>query len=193
MKKLSFFANLGLGQEKEYFVEQLSMLLSAGMPVITALSAIKKEIKSGRLKKIIEEVSVGIEAGSSISTALDSGGIFPQSTISLIRIGEKSGRLAENLKVVAKQQQKDKEFRSKTASAMMYPLFVFSLTIIVGLGIAWFILPRLATVFAQLKRPAGHHPLSDKLRYFPGSIRHHCYSCSTTYWPVKSVFSVYFF
>lgn len=127
------------------------MLLAAGMSVTTALSAIKKEIKSGKLKKIIEEASVSIEAGSSISTALDSVGIFPQSTISLIRIGEKSGRLAENLKVVAKQQQKDKEFRSKTASAMMYPLFVSGLTVIVGLGIAWFILPRLATVFAQLK------------------------------------------
>lgn len=151
MKKLSIFANFGLGQEKEYFIEQLSMLLTAGMPVITALSAIKKEIKSGRLKKIIEDVSAGVEAGSSISTALDSVGIFPRSTISLIRIGEQSGRLAENLKVIATQQHKEREFRSKTASAVMYPLFVFSLTVVVGVGIAWFILPRLATVFAQLK------------------------------------------
>ncbi len=148
---MKLFTNLGLGQEKEYFIEQLSMLLAAGMPVVTALSAIKKEIKSGRLKKIIEEVSASIEAGSSISAALDLAGIFPRSTVSLIRIGEKSGRLSENLKVVALQGQKDREFRSKTASAMMYPLFVFFLTMIVGLGIAWFILPRLATVFAQLK------------------------------------------
>ncbi len=151
MKKLPIFPNLGLGKEKEYFVEQLSMLLAAGMPVITGLSAIKKEIKSRRLKKIIEEISVNIEAGLSISAALDSVGIFPQSTISLIRIGEQSGRLVENLKVIATQQKKDREFRSKVASATMYPLFVFSLTILVGLGTAWFILPRLATVFAQLK------------------------------------------
>jgi type II secretory pathway component PulF len=148
---LSIFANIGLGQEKEYFIEQLSMLLSAGMPVVTALSSIKKEIKSGRLKKIIENMSVSIESGASISAAMGPAGIFSKSTISLIRIGEQSGRLAKNLKVVAVQQQKEREFRSKTASAMMYPLFVFSLTLIVGLGIAWFILPRLATVFAQLK------------------------------------------
>lgn len=151
MKMLSIYANFGLGQEKEYFIDQLSMLLAAGMPVITALSAIKSEIKSGRLKKVISNISAGIEAGSSISTTLEMTGIFPQSAISLIRIGEQSGRLAENLKVVAKDQQKEKEFRSKTASAMMYPLFVFSLTVIVGLGVTWFVLPRLATVFAQLK------------------------------------------
>ena len=33
----------------------------------------------------------------------------------------------------------------------MYPVFVLSLTVIIGVGIAWFILPKLATVFAQLK------------------------------------------
>lgn len=151
MKKPPFFANFGLGQEKDYFVEQFSMLLAAGLPVITALSAIQNDIKSAKLKKIIQEMSAGIEAGSSISTALASAGLFPQATISLIRIGEQSGRLAENLKVVAGQQQKEREFRSQTASAMMYPFFVFLLTLVVGLGIAWFILPRLATVFAQLK------------------------------------------
>jgi len=148
---MSIFANFGLGQEKEYFIEQLSMLLASGMPVITALSAIKKEIKSARLKNIIDKLSVSIETGSSISTALDSIGIFPQSTISLIRIGEQSGRLTENLKVIVSQQHKEREFRSKTASAVMYPVFIFSLTIIVGLSVAWFVLPRLATVFSQLK------------------------------------------
>ena len=38
--------NFGLGKEKEYFIEQLSMLLGAGMPVSPALASIEKEIKS---------------------------------------------------------------------------------------------------------------------------------------------------
>src|SRR3989338_247335 len=148
--KIAFFANLGLGKEKEYFIEQLSMLLAAGMPVVTALPAIENEIKSGRLKKIIAEVGAEIESGSTISASLEKAGIFGASTISLIRIGEESGRLSENLKVVALQEQKEREFRSKISSAMMYPAFVFGLTIAVGLAIAWFILPRLASVFASL-------------------------------------------
>ena len=148
--KISIFANFGLGKEKEYFIEQLSMLLGAGMPVAVALSAIGKEIKSSRLKQIISVIGNDIESGSTISASLEKTGIFQQSTISLIRIGEQSGRLSENLKVVALQEQKDREFRSKISSAMMYPGFVFTLTIAVGLGIAWFILPRLATVFASL-------------------------------------------
>lgn len=120
------------------------------MPVSAALDSIEKEIKSGRLKKIIAGIAADIDSGSTISAALSKAGVFPQSTISLIKIGEQSGRLAENLKVVALQEQKEREFRSKISSAMMYPAFVFSLTIAVGLSIAWFILPRLATVFASL-------------------------------------------
>jgi len=111
-------------REKEYFIEQLSMLLGAGMPVSTALSSIEKEINSKRLKKIISEIGTEIDAGSTISAALEKAGVFPQSTISLIRIGEQSGRLSENLKVVALQEQKEREFRSKINSAMMYPAFV---------------------------------------------------------------------
>lgn len=137
-------------KEKEYFIEQLSMLLGAGMPVSPALASIEKEIKSGRLKKIIAGIGSDIDSGSTISASLEKAGIFPPSTISLIRIGEQSGRLSENLKVVALQEQKEREFRSKISSAMMYPAFVFSLTIAVGLSIAWFILPRLASVFASL-------------------------------------------
>jgi type II secretory pathway component PulF len=48
------------------------------------------------------------------------------------------------------QQQKERDFSSKVKSAMAYPAFVLSVTFAVGLGIAWFILPRLATVFASL-------------------------------------------
>lgn len=150
MKRLSFFANFGLGREKDYFIEQLSMLLGAGLPVALALSSIEKEIKSGRLKKIIASIKTDIDSGSAISSSLENSSIFPQSTISLIKIGEQSGRLSINLKVVALQEEKEREFRSKITSAMMYPGFVFTLTIVVGLGIAWFILPRLASVFASL-------------------------------------------
>lgn len=34
---------------------------------------------------------------------------------------------------------------------MIYPVVVLSLTVIVGLGIAWFVLPRLASVFSSLR------------------------------------------
>jgi len=142
---------LFLGNERDSFVENLSMLISSGMPIMTALDSIAQEISSRRLKRIISIIKSDIESGFPLWRALARSNLFPEYAVSIIRLGEESGRLFDNLKVVVTEQEKAREFRSKIHSAMIYPLFVLSFTMIIGIGIAWFILPRLALVFSQLK------------------------------------------
>jgi type IV pilus assembly protein PilC len=149
--KSSFWGGFGLGEERNSFLSNLTMLIDAGIGILSSLEAIKKETRSKRMLKIIDEIKDDIESGSSLWQALDNVKIFSSQIISLVRIGEKSGRLSENLKVVTLQQQKDREFSSKIRSAMIYPIFVLSISIIVALGIAWFILPNLASVFLSFK------------------------------------------
>ena len=138
------------GAEKDYFIENLALLISSGMSMLSAIEAISYEIKSKRLKKIIEGLKDDIGAGFSFSKAIERAGLFPEHIISLVRIGEKSGRLSENLKIISTSQKKDRSFRSKIYSAMMYPVLVLVLIFVIGTGIAWFILPRLAQTFSQL-------------------------------------------
>jgi type II secretory pathway component PulF len=142
---------LGLAKEREYFVENLSMLISGGMPIIGALGAISQELRSRRMKNIIAVMKSDIESGYPLWKTLANTALFPEHSVSLIRLGEESGKLIENLKVVSVEQEKERVFKSKLHSAMMYPIFVLLLTVIIGIGIAWFILPKLATVFSQLK------------------------------------------
>lgn len=149
-KKLSRFLVLGMGKDKEYFLENLSMLMASGMEVMLALEAIKKEVRTTAAKKVIDKLKEQIEEGYSLSEALISTRIFSDYAISLIKIGEKSGRLKENLKVIIDQEEKTRTFKSKIKSAMMYPLLILALSATIGIGIAWFILPRLANVFSQL-------------------------------------------
>ena len=145
------YFTFGLGKERDYFVENLSMLISGGMPIITALDSIAAEVRSRRMKNIIANIKSDIESGSPLWRTLGSSKLFPEHAVSLIRLGEQSGKLTQNLKMVATEQEKDRALKSKLRSAMMYPIFVLSLTVIIGVGIAWFILPKLATVFSQLK------------------------------------------
>lgn len=140
-----------LNKDRDYFIENLSMLVEAGMPILNVIDTITKELRSSRMKKILALVREDIESGSLIWKALQKTNLFAEHTISLIRLGEESGKLRDNLKVVAIEQEKDRVFKSKLSSAMMYPAFVLLLTVIIGVGIAWFILPKLALVFAQLK------------------------------------------
>lgn len=149
--KASFFDTFGLGKERDHFIENLSMLVLSGMSITTALSSITKETEDPRMKKILTTMTSDIEAGSTIWKAFDKTTLFKGYTISLIRLGEESGKFADNLHVVALEEEKEREFKSKVKSALMYPVFVLALTAIVGTGISWFILPKLAKIFIDLK------------------------------------------
>lgn len=148
--KINFFENLFLSKEKDYFFTNLSMLLEAGMTVVDSISALAKETHSRPMQRILAKMMEDVENGFPLSQALLNNGLASTHTASIIRVGEESGRLAQNLKIIALSEEKNRDFRSKIRSAMVYPMFVFGVTIIVGLVVVWFILPRLASVFAQL-------------------------------------------
>lgn len=141
----------GLGKDRQYIIENLSMLIASGMPITEALDAIENELHSDRNRQVVSKIKKDIDSGSPLWKSLGNTSIFPSYAVSLIRIGEESGRLSDNLHAISLQQRKDKVFISRIRSAMMYPMFVLSLTFIVGIGIAWFILPKLSSVFSNLK------------------------------------------
>jgi type IV pilus assembly protein PilC len=150
-KKLSYFATFGLTKERDQFIENLSMLVLSGMPLAGALTAITRDTKNPSMRKILENILAELDAGSPLWKSFDRTNLFKGYTISLLRIGEESGKFAENLKVVSLQQEKERNLNSKVKSALMYPVFVLVLVVVIGLGIAWFILPKLAKIFADLK------------------------------------------
>lgn len=140
-----------LGQSRNYFLENLSMLVGSGMGISEALVGTRAGISSPTMLRIVDKIIVDTDAGMPLWVALEEARLFPSHAISLIKIGEETGRLNENLKVIGLEQEKDRLFKSKIRSAMVYPIFVLSLTVIIGMGIAWFILPKLATVFGQMR------------------------------------------
>lgn len=147
----NFWQNLWIGEEREYFIENLSLLLTSGMNIASVVGALRAEMRSSRMQKVIGQLARDIDEGMPLSRALQRTHLLPAHVISLIKIGEESGRLSENLKVVVAEREKDRIFRSKVRSAMMYPILVLTLTVVIGVAVAWFVLPRLATVFAELQ------------------------------------------
>jgi type IV pilus assembly protein PilC len=138
-------------KEREYFVENLALLLKSAVPVGDALDSLAMTTKNSAMKKALTQMNTDIDAGYSLANALERSGLASGQTLALIRLGEASGHLVENLQLAAEQEEKQHLFRSKVRSALIYPSFVLSLTVIVGLGVAWFLLPRLADTFTQLQ------------------------------------------
>jgi len=148
--KVPFFLKFGLKKEVYFFIENLSVLLSAGMNISLSVRSIQEETDSRRMRKILADIADKVESGSPLHDALEQSGVFSQRILSLIRVGEQSGRLVENLEVVVLQNEKETLFRSKVRSSLMYAVIVFTLAIVIGVGTAWFVLPKLALFFSEL-------------------------------------------
>jgi type II secretory pathway component PulF len=154
-------------KEREYFTENLALLLKSAVPVSGALESLANSTNNKSMKKALARLGVDIEAGFSLADALERSGITEDQTLALVRLGEASGHLVDNLQLAAQQEEKRHVFHAKVRSALIYPAFVLGLTLIVGLGVAWFLLPRLAGTFSQLNVKL---PLISKLMIHFGTF-----------------------
>jgi type IV pilus assembly protein PilC len=141
------YLSIGFGDERDYFIENLSLLIASGMGILSALSALKSSVKTRKMKRIINTIESMVESGMPLWKAFDEVGFLSERVISLVRSGEEAGRLPEHLNLVTIQQHKEKVFRSRLRSALLYPGIVFLLAIIVALGSTWVVLPNLISIF----------------------------------------------
>lgn len=140
----------GLGKEKIHFVENLAILLNSGLSVVDALKTIEMELRVKPMKKIVRTVIEEVESGIALWRAMENQNFFSPYALSLIRIGEEAGSLSKNMEYLSVQQEKDRSLRSKVKMAMIYPSIVLSMTMIITLGLAWFVLPQLVGVLLSL-------------------------------------------
>jgi hypothetical protein len=49
------YLNIGFGDEKDYFIENLSLLISSGLGITAALLAIKPGLKKRRMIKLVNK------------------------------------------------------------------------------------------------------------------------------------------
>ena len=142
-------------ETKEYIIENLSMLLSTGVSVSESIESIAKEIPKKSVRQILMTMLRQIDDGMPFSDAIGRTGLFNESVVKLIEVGESSGRLPENLHVIAQQMHKTNVMAAKIKSAMLYPAFLVGLLFLVGTGVGVFLLPRLLSILTGLDVKVG--------------------------------------
>ena len=136
------------------FCEQLKSLLSAGVPLLEALRIIGQRIKGPGLKPAL----VKLNDGCPLSEALH--GFLPQMALGSLRGGERAGDLEGVLGQLANYYEERAEIEEKLISALVYPVFIFCLSLVCLVGLAVFVLPELSGVFADV---GGELPLITRI------------------------------
>ncbi|OQX60130.1 hypothetical protein DRP98_01355 [candidate division KSB1 bacterium] len=133
------------------FTKQLTTLLKAGVPLLSALEALVEQASNSKLRSIIQDIYISVESGNSFSDALDKHrDVFPKLYASSVRAGEMSGSLDEVLERMATMLTYEKETRDKIKSAMRYPIIVVCALVLAFVILILMVIPKFAAMFQQL-------------------------------------------
>lgn len=132
--------------ELTFILRNLATLVGNGVPLPKALATLAQEDTLTKHRNLINSLRRKVETGTPFSTAmLDSPGVCDRLTASQIRIGERSGTLADTLAQLAKNRDKSRELKSEIIKKIAYP----AMLVVLGTGLITFLLLYVVPVFEK--------------------------------------------
>lgn len=133
-------------KKKEQFYAEISLLLSAGTDIKTALELIVDETEKEKDKKLLEGIKDDIINGLSFSEALQKTGKFTEYEYYSLKVGEETSRVDVVLSDLALFFKQKVEQKRKLSSTLTYPIvLLFS-----AFGMVIFLLKFLVPLFQDI-------------------------------------------
>ena len=131
------------------FNQQLAALLRAGIPILQAITMLRRRATSPRLRAVLESVEEAIRGGSALSQAFAAqGATFPRIYTASILAGERSGALDEVLSRYVNYMRRSVGLRRKIRGALAYPTFLLFACLAMVIFLTTFVVPRMSELFA---------------------------------------------
>lgn len=132
------------------FTRQLSVLVSANLPLVQALKVLVNQLGNPQLQVVVAEIAGEVEGGMKLSRALARHPKqFGDFYVNIVRSGETSGKLDEVLNYLADQLEKDYDLNGKIKGAMIYPAFILGGLFIVATLMMAFVVPQLTKILVE--------------------------------------------
>ncbi len=141
-------------KELARFSREAGTMLAAGVTLSRVMEIILSRNIEPKEKKIYTDILQALKGGSSFSDALKAQtNVFPDLFINMIMAGEASGQLDKTILKMASYYESESRMRGKIKSAMTYPIFLLSLTVLVVICLFAFVLPKFFTMFKGAALP----------------------------------------
>ena len=138
-------------EELVMFTRQLSAMVSAGVPILRALSSMAQHAETAGFRDTINAIIKDVEGGMALADAL---GKHPDSFndiyVNMVAAGEAGGILDDILKRLALQQEKNASIKKKIKGAMTYPMVLVVITIGAFFGLMIFVIPVIGRTIKDL-------------------------------------------
>lgn len=131
------------------FSRTLGTLMSAGVPVLNALIIVRDTSGNELVAQAVMKVHDAVKEGEGISKPLGATKVFPQMVISMIEVGEETGRMPDMLEKVANTYDEEVDNAVDALTSLLEPIMIVVLAVIVGTIVIGLFAP-LATIIQKL-------------------------------------------
>jgi type IV pilus assembly protein PilC len=129
---------------------QISTLFQAQVSALKVFSLLAEEAENEKLRTALSEVANDLQGGSPISKALEGHPkIFSRFYVSMVRVGEETGRLEEIFGHLADYLDRTYEVTAKARNALIYPAFVITTFIAVMVLMLTTVIPKLSVIIVD--------------------------------------------
>lgn len=136
------------------FTRQMSVLTSTGTPIVQALGAVERQIRSPSFRAVVADIRRRVEEGDSLHAAMrEHPRYFDAIYRSLIEAGESSGRLSPMLTRLSSMTRQQLRTRNSLLGSMMYPVLLLGVSFVVVIAMLTLVLPRFTGLFETLDSP----------------------------------------
>src|SRR5437588_104604 len=135
------------------FNQQLSAIIRAGIPILQAVTMLRRRASSSRLRAVLSDVEGKIRSGMALSQAFAAQGpIFPRIYTASVLAGERSGALDEVLARYVSYTRRGVEIRRKIRGALAYSLFLLAASLGMVMFLTVYVVPKMSTLFEGFNR-----------------------------------------
>lgn len=130
------------------FCKQMFSLLKAGVAVNRAIRGIADNTPNPAFRDVLVDVSISLDAGRDLSSAMaQHGETFSELVISMIKMGESTGRLDLSFDQIGVYLSLEAESIKRVKSAFRYPMMVFFALLVAMVVINFLVIPQFAKAF----------------------------------------------
>ena len=135
------------------WTQQLASLVSAGLPLEPALSALSEQADNAKQSELTDHLRAEVNAGAPLAQAMAMHPReFNERYVAVMASGEQTGQLAQVLQQLANDLEAQHQMRAKLLSASLYPAIVTGVALLMVVFLLTYVVPQVAQVFASTQR-----------------------------------------
>jgi len=128
------------------FSRTLGTLMSAGVPVLQALNIVRDTAGNEVIARAIGAVHDSVKEGESMAAPMESAAVFPPMVVSMVEVGDETGRLPEMLMKIAERYDEEVDTTVAGLTSIIEPVLIIFMAVVVGTIVIALFLPLISII-----------------------------------------------